>query len=138
MCNVSAANQQMDKMVVFQRVEHNENDDDNDIGQERGEEFSFDIKQIRDKFKQCMSKCKKASLLMKTASGIKSFQEDRGFGKWFHCLLPLIQTKESCQPELALEPSLAIERRSVEMPTFSSLDPILFKISMSQNLTYQI
>ncbi len=101
MCNVSTANQQMDKMVVFQREEHYENDNDNDIGQERGEEFSFDIKQIRDKFKQCMSKCKKASLLMKTASGIKSFQEDRGFGKWFHCLLPLIQTKQSCPPELS-------------------------------------
>ncbi len=57
---------------------------------------------------------------MKTASGIKRFQEDRGSEKWFNCLLPLIQTRASCQPELALEPSSAIKRRNVEMPTSSS------------------
>ena len=35
-----------------------------------------------------MSDCKHAALTMKSASGIKRFQENRGLGAWFNALLP--------------------------------------------------
>ena len=49
--------------------------------------------------------CKKAALTQKTATGIKRFQEEQGFGKWFTALFEVVKTRESCQPDLALEPS---------------------------------
>lgn len=49
--------------------------------------------------------CKQAALTQKTATGIKRFQQDQGFGKWFTSLFEVVKTRESCQPNLALEPS---------------------------------
>ena len=51
-----------------------------------------------------MSECKKAALKCKSASGIARFQECKVFDKWFNQLLPLVKSRESCQPEQALEP----------------------------------
>ena len=73
--------------------------------QARGKEHTFNIVQTRNKFKKCVSECKKAALTCKSASGIARFQEDRAFGKWFNQLLPIVKSRESCQPEQALEPS---------------------------------
>ena len=53
-----------------------------------------------------VSDCKKAALAIKTATGVKRFQTERGFGVWFDHLFALIKTKESCNPEKATEPSL--------------------------------
>ena len=72
--------------------------------QARGK-YTFNIVQTRNKFKKCVSECKKAALTCKSASGIARFQEDRAFGKWFNQLLPIVKSRESCQPEQALEPS---------------------------------
>ena len=72
----------------------------------RGQEFNFAIAQTRTKFKGCISECKKAALTCKTASGIRRFQEDKNYGNWFSQLLPLIKSRESCQPEQAVEPSV--------------------------------
>ena len=44
-------------------------------------------------------------MTIKTASRIKRFQDEKGYGKWFNQLFPLIQTHASCQPEQAKEPS---------------------------------
>ena len=52
-----------------------------------------------------MSAYKQAVLTQKAATGIKRFQEYRGFGKWFHALLEVVRTRDSCRPEWALEPS---------------------------------
>ena len=71
----------------------------------RGEVIQFTVSQLRTKFKKCVSKCKQAALTMKTATGIKRFQEERGFGKWFDALFALVKSRDSCKPELALEPS---------------------------------
>lgn len=71
----------------------------------RGENFSFSVNQLRSKFKKCVCMCKQAALTQKTATGIKRFQEDQGFGKWFTALFEVVKTRESCQPDLALEPS---------------------------------
>lgn len=40
-----------------------------------------------------------------TATGIKRFQEDRGFGKWFNALYEVVKTRYSCQPDQEIEPS---------------------------------
>ena len=77
----------------------------------RGENFTYVVSQTREKFKRCISECKKAALTLKTASGIKRFQEDKGYGKWFNQLLPLVQSRASCQPEEAIEPSAFTRKR---------------------------
>ena len=41
---------------------------------------------------------------MKNASGIKRFQENRGLGDWFKALFPLVKSRDSCQPDQAIEP----------------------------------
>ena len=71
---------------------------------ERKEEITFNIQQTRSKFKRCVSECKQAAMTIKTASGIKRFQE-KGYGKWFDLLFPLVKSRDSCQPNLAIEPS---------------------------------
>ena len=72
---------------------------------EREEEFTFTIGQLRTKFKQCVAECKKVALTITTASGIRRFQDDKGYGAWFNQLFALVRTRDSCQPELAVEPS---------------------------------
>ena len=71
----------------------------------RGDKFTMTVNQMRTKFKKCVSQCKQAALTQKTATGIKRYQEDRGFGKWFNALFDVVKTRDSCQPERALEPS---------------------------------
>ena len=70
----------------------------------RGDKFTFKVPQMRTKFKKCVSICKQAALTQKTATGIKRFQE-QGLGKWFAALYEVVKTRDSCQPDQALEPS---------------------------------
>lgn len=70
-----------------------------------GKDFPFVVAQMRNKFKWCVSTCKKICLTIKTASGITRFIEDKGYGKWFDLLYPLVKTRDSCKPENACEPS---------------------------------
>lgn len=67
--------------------------------------FPFNIMQMRTKFKWCVSTCKKMCMTIPTATGIKRVQDEKGFGKWFDLLYPLIKSRDSCQPEQALEPT---------------------------------
>ena len=71
----------------------------------RGEVITSTVPQLRSKFKKCVSVYKQAVLTQKAATGIKRFQEYRGFGKWFHALLEVVRTWDSCRPEWAQEPS---------------------------------
>ena len=71
----------------------------------RGEDVPFTTIQLRTKFKKVVAECKKAALVMKTATGIKRFQEEHGYGSWFNQLFALVKTRDSCQPEQAIEPS---------------------------------
>ena len=48
--------------------------------EQRDEEFTYNAPQTRSKFKRCVSICRKAALTIKTASGIKRFQEEKEFG----------------------------------------------------------
>ena len=71
----------------------------------RSKTFPFTVEQTRTKFKSCISTCKNAAMTIKCASGIKRFQEDKNLGKWFNQLYPLVKSRESAQPEQAIEPS---------------------------------
>ena len=71
---------------------------------ERNEDFCFDVTQTRQKFKRCVTLCRNAVMKVKTASGIKRFQEDKELGNWFGKLLPLISSMENCQPQQSIEP----------------------------------
>ena len=71
----------------------------------QGENFPFDVTQTRNKFKKCVAECKKAALTIKTATGIKLLQKEKNFGEWFTQLYSFVKTRDSCTPEMALEPS---------------------------------
>ncbi len=66
--------------------------------------FQFTVPQMRTKFKWCVATCKKISLTISTKSGIKRIQDEKGYGQWFNLLYPLIKSRDSCQPEQAIEP----------------------------------
>ncbi|KAK2553579.1 hypothetical protein P5673_025070 [Acropora cervicornis] len=44
-------------------------------------------------------------MTIKTGTGIKRFQDSQGYGKWFLTLFAVVKTRESCQPQQAIEPS---------------------------------
>lgn len=71
---------------------------------------------MRTKFKWCVSVCKKVALTIQTATGIKRFIEEKGYGKWFDGLFPLIKSRDSCQPEQAIEPSASVSSSSTSTP----------------------
>eukprot|EP00795_Rhopilema_esculentum_P015956 gene15956-7286_t len=73
-------------------------------------QFSSEDDEGLDKEERLVAECKKAALVMKTSSEIKRFQDNKGYGKWFNCLLPLIQTRASCQPEQAMDPTSVLKR----------------------------
>ncbi len=54
---------------------------------------------------KCVGDCKKVALTIKTATGIKKIQREKGYGAWFDQLFALIKTRDSCRPEMATEPS---------------------------------
>ena len=51
---------------------------------DRGETFSYTVAYSRTRFKRCVSLCREAAPKIKTASGIKRFQEEKHFGSWFN------------------------------------------------------
>ena len=80
----------------------------------RGENFPFDVTKTWNKFKKCVAECKKAALTIKTATGIKRFQEEKNLGEWFNQLYSFVKTRDSCTPEMALEPSCSNSGESPE------------------------
>ena len=94
--------------------------------QERGEEFNFDTQQTRSKFKRCVSLCRKAALTIKTASGIKRFQEEKEFGPWFEKLYQVVCTMANSQPEQSIEPHVSnkenVEDNDIELETSESVN----------------
>lgn len=72
---------------------------------ERNEECKFTARQLRSKFKKLVAECKKLALTIKTASGVQNFIRERGHGAAFNQLYALVKTRDSCNPEKAVEPS---------------------------------
>ena len=42
--------------------------------------------------------------MIKTAAGVKRFQDDKKYGVWFDRLFELVKTCDLCRPDLATEP----------------------------------
>lgn len=76
---------------------------------ERGEDMPFGV-ELRSKFKKCVGECKWVALTIKTVSGIKKILEEKGFGAWFNQLYAVVKTRDSCQPDKAVEPSASSSR----------------------------
>ena len=74
----------------------------------KGNSVPFTVGQVRTKFKKCISECKKAALTIKTATGVKRFQDDKYYGVWFDRLFELVKTRDSCRPDLATEPLMNV------------------------------
>ncbi len=71
----------------------------------RGCVFDKSITQMRNKFKKLVGECEKVNMIFKTATGISNYKDEKNYSKWFDMLFPLIKSRESCQPEQAMEPS---------------------------------
>ena len=69
----------------------------------RYESCNYSATQLRNKSKKVVWECKKAALTMKTASGIKRFQEEKKYWSWFNHMFELVKTRASCPPEQAIE-----------------------------------
>ena len=86
----------------------------------RGQSFLFVAKQLRTKLKNLISICKNAALTVKTGTGIKRFQDDKGYGNWFKALFPVVRTRDSCKPDQAIESSSDTPRTATSSPSGSS------------------
>ena len=75
----------------------------------RNENVSFTVPQLRSKFKKLVAECKRVALTTKTSTGVKRFQDDKGYSNWFNQLFEVVKTRDSCRPELAVEPSASRE-----------------------------
>ena len=71
----------------------------------RGQIINVSVVQLRNKLKRCVNECKHVAMTIKTATGIKRFQEEQGYSTWFDSVFPPVKTRDSCQPEMAVEPS---------------------------------
>ena len=60
--------------------------------------------QLLTKFKKAIAECKKAALTIKTATGIKRFIEEKGYGSWFNTLFAIVKNRNACRLELVVEP----------------------------------
>eukprot|EP00794_Sanderia_malayensis_P014686 gene14686-16211_t len=111
--NIICSNEYMNRKIIYENTKNSRNGMlyENIIKQmitlckERNEEYPFSVTQTRTKFKHCICICKAAFMTMKTSSGVKRFQEDKNLGAWFNQRFPLVKSRESAQPEKAIEPS---------------------------------
>ena len=70
---------------------------------DRGEVWEKSINQMRYKFKSMVAFCKKKALARITESGIANVIQAKG--EWFKTLFPLVQSRESADPDNGREPS---------------------------------
>ena len=71
--------------------------------------FPFSIDQLKNKFKICLSECKKIALTVETSTGRKRVQDEKQLEDWFNQLFPLFQTRYSCNPHMAAKSSLSLQ-----------------------------
>ena len=61
-------------------------------------------------------------MVFKTATGISNYKDEKDYSKWFDMLFPLIKSRESCQPEQAMEPSVGPSTSDKESGINDDLD----------------
>ena len=76
--------------------------------------------QLHNKFKKAVAECKKAALTIKSATGIKRFQDEKNYGPWFNQLFGLVKTWDYCQLELSVEPSADTPSPQADSPEGSA------------------
>ena len=111
--DIIASNDYFKKKLIFTNTKNQKNsviyervlDELKIRANERDEKVLFSVVQLHNKFKKLIGECKKAALTIKSASGIKRFQDKKSYGKWFDQLFALVKTRDSRQPEQAIEPS---------------------------------
>ena len=102
---------------------------------QRGCTFDLTLAQTRNKFKKMMSTCKTALMTVKTASGIKRFQDQKELGQWFNRLLQLMKSRASCQPRQAIEPgSTQLQYKDVEHGSMEENSPEPASSSQAEQL----
>ena len=101
MVNIIVNDDQLVKKLIFCNTKKASNTEAYEMVRKRlnveynkttGSDFPFQVQQMRNKFKSCISTCKQICMTMKTASGIERFVEERGYGKWFDLLYELVKT----------------------------------------------
>ena len=129
--DIIASNDHFNVKLIFTNIKNPKNsviyervlDDLKTRADARGEEVSSSIIQLRNKFKKLVGECRKAALTIKCASGIRRFQDERSYGKLFDQLFGLVKTRDSRQPEQAIEPSaiaLSVSSNSCSPATIGS------------------
>ena len=87
--------------------------------------FPYSTGQMRTKFKRCIAECKTLALTIKTATGVKRIQEERGYGPWFNQLFSLVQSRQCsiycCIDSLLLRLPSIIFRKLNKKPPLSIL-----------------
>ena len=68
--------------------------------------FDFTAVQTRTKFRSCIAICKKASMKRKCGSGITNYMDNSP--AWLKKLFSFVESRDSCDPTLASEPSFAV------------------------------
>ena len=64
-------------------------------GYEKSFPFEVTVTQARNKFKKVISECKAQSLTQRTATGLSGYKVEKGYGKWWDELFPLVASRES-------------------------------------------
>ena len=74
-------------------------------------------------------------MTVKTASGIKKFQNQKELGQWFNRLLKLMKSRATCQPGQAIEPgSTQLKNKDVENGSMEENSPELASSSPAEQL----
>ena len=74
-------------------------------GYEKSFPFEVTVTQARNKFKKLISECKAQSLTQRTATGLSRYKVEKGYGKWWDELFPLVASRESSDRSNNIEPS---------------------------------
>ena len=102
MINVICNDEKLVPKVIFTNVKKSSNTDAYEkVLLQLRNDFSFTVKQMRTKFSGAPLYARKFTSI-KTASGISGFIEDKGYGKWFDLLYPLVKSRDSCQPKKSM------------------------------------
>jgi hypothetical protein len=109
--DVVCSSERYKRNIIFQNTKNKRNssvyadviDELTKRAAERGEVWSKNIDQTRNKFKKMIALCKKKALARISESGIAN--EIMANGEWFKMLFPLVQSRASADPDNAREPS---------------------------------
>ena len=74
-------------------------------GYEKSFPFEVTVTQARNKFKKLISECKAQSLTQRTATGLSRYKVEKGCGKWWDELFPLVASRESSDRNNNIGPS---------------------------------